>query len=74
MFTSHSPEKLIKKVLFSIADFRWTGTYIVENTLLTNICLARSVGADKTQVLNCMRQQPFTPTIPIPDIKTMSQE
>ena len=53
-------------------EFRWIGSYIVENALPNNNYLVRKLGTNKTQVLHRMRLRLFTPRQPIPDVQTTS--
>ena len=55
-------------------EIRWIGPYIVEQALPNNNYLIRKLGTNKTQVLHRMRLRPLTPSQPIPDVQTTSEE
>ena len=56
-------------------DFRWIGSYMVEKALPNNnYYLVRKFRRNTTQVLHRMRLRVITPTQPIPEVQTTSQE
>ena len=57
-----------------LTNFGWVGPNIVENTSLNNNYFIRKNGTDNIQILHRLRIRPLTPTKPIPDVPTMSQE
>ena len=50
-------------------DFRWIGHYIVEISLRNNNFLVRKLGANKFEILHCMRLRLFTPRQPILNVQ-----
>ena len=55
-------------------EFQWIGPYFIEKVLPNNNYLVRTIGTNKTQVLNRMRLHPFTSRQPVPDIQITPQE
>ena len=55
-------------------DFRWIGSYIIEEVLPNNIYLVRKIGTNKTQILHQMKLQKVTPRQSIPDMPITPRE
>ena len=54
--------------------FRWTGFFLVEKALLSNLYLVLKIGTDKTKKLHRMRIRHFTSRQPIHYLQTTPQE